>query len=73
MPMPPRDKPEGWLEIMQQPGVDDWKLANFLLMDLVHYPAGQRFAMEDTAKLLALFTAIRLHQMGKDHTPPKPK
>ena len=64
--MATRDKPEAWLDLLQNHPIDDLKLAGFVLRDLVHYVNGQRFEQEDTAKLLALFTGIRMHQMAKD-------
>jgi len=57
--------PEEWLKHLQNPAINDIKLANFVLTDLVHYQPDGRFKSEDIAKLLALFTALRLHEMNR--------
>jgi hypothetical protein len=66
--MATRDKPEAWLELIQRHKVDDARLAAFVLRDLAHYQENQRFYDEDLAKLLALFTALRLDQAAQEAT-----
>ena len=60
----PAEEPGYWLELIQG-GADDLKLAQMLLRSLHPYRAHNSWAEENAIMVLSVFTAIRLHELGK--------